>query len=91
MKWLHPSMSPLGSVAMDVAAGCLTGLSIYGIVTTSSLWPHGMCATGVNDPIVFAFALIPFGIRCLLVKSLTRPPAAAPRGFEVIQSQHIRP
>ena len=78
-------MSPWKSVAFDAFAGVLTALSVLAVVSTTPFWPHGGCATGVNEPAQYAFGLVPFGVRCLLVRRLNRGrDQALVRGFPVI-------
>ena len=57
MRWLRPSMSPWKSVAFDALVGVLTALSVLMVLITTPFWPHGDCATGVNEPVQYAFGL----------------------------------
>jgi hypothetical protein len=88
MRWLHPSTTPTRSIVIDVFAGVLTAMSVTAVIATTPWWPHGICGTGVNDPVQYAFGLVPFGLRCLLVwrvKSRRQPLYV--RGFEVMPPQ----
>jgi hypothetical protein len=47
-------MTPWKSVAFDAFAGVLTAISMILVISTTPFWPHGMCATGVNEPVQYA-------------------------------------
>jgi hypothetical protein len=55
------------------------------VIVTTPWWPHGGCGTGVNDPTQYALCLLPFGVRCFLVRGAVRlRKGSAARGFEVL-------
>jgi len=56
------------SIALDLLFGSLTAYSVWIVVLTLPLLHYTNCGTGINDPMSYAFAAVPFGVRCWLAK-----------------------
>jgi hypothetical protein len=84
--WLRSEISPSRSITIDIIAGVLTGMTVVALFVTSPLLPRGICGTGGNDPITYGVCLIPFGLRCWIVREFGRPREnePGPRGFSVV-------
>jgi hypothetical protein len=70
---------------IDAVAGILTASSLWAILLTLPLLHYTNCGTGINDPMSYAIATLPFILRCFIIHRFSRPNARLrQRGFLVV-------